>query len=71
VGVRIRGDVGEGHGGGVMGGCCIHENWWRGLDWQPLLERCHLVLLSLAREVLQLLRDDLHLLHNLSLNFFA
>jgi hypothetical protein len=31
----------------------------------------HLIFLSLAREVLQLFRDDLHLLHNLYFDFFA
>jgi hypothetical protein len=70
VGVRIRGDVGEGHGGGVMGGCCIHENGWRGVGrvvrrCSSIVNRCtspteeHLVLISLAPEVLQMLCVDI------------
>jgi hypothetical protein len=63
-----------------MGGCCICGIWWRGQGWQPLLERRQalhhpskeqLVLLLLAPEILQLLCDDLDLLHNLDLDFFA
>jgi hypothetical protein len=75
-----RGAVGKGHGGGVVSGCYIRGIWWRGQDWEPLLERRqalhqpsegHLVLLLLAPKILQLLHDDLHLLHNLDLDFFA